>query len=268
MTIPDCPFFFCSCLVLHLVVSSRKASLDIDTKITSANIIQRINSLEILYRKIFEYNTLATSKTNQKNSSLQVETKNTSTGAQNYEKFSENLYPTLKIPTKRSPKSGSGLLRFYSLQCLTQNCLKRRVRLPLCDLGALRKIRQLGKAKPVPSSGFRTKTFGYFTRCHRSTCHPHSLTDWGHLFFKFTTLQQLLNYGDSRVTNFQFFFMMPTERRLDITAFPDSHYSGRIERPFPLGNPVANLAIFFLLLVWFQMKVRLHKTYSLLLDCS
>ena len=55
-----------------------------DTKIFSARIIHAINYLEFLNRKIFEHNALATPKTNQKprpNSSLQVETKDTSLGA-------------------------------------------------------------------------------------------------------------------------------------------------------------------------------------------
>ena len=37
---------------------------------------------------------------------------------------------------------------------------------------------------------------------------------------------------------------MPTERRFDITAFFHSYSSERIERPFPLGNPVVKSAIF------------------------
>ena len=37
---------------------------------------------------------------------------------------------------------------------------------------------------------------------------------------------------------------MPTERRFDITAIFHSYPSERIERPFPLGNPVVKSAIF------------------------
>ena len=69
-----------------------------------------------------------------------METKYSSTGAYEQEKLLENLYPTIKILTKYSPKSGSGWLRIYSLQCLTQNSLKGRVSQPLCDLNDLRKM--------------------------------------------------------------------------------------------------------------------------------
>ena len=75
------------------------------------------------------------------NSSLQMGTKQTSTGAYRQEEFSENLYSTFQILTKKHPpKSRSGLLRIYSLQCLTQNSLKERKRQPLCDLRDIRKM--------------------------------------------------------------------------------------------------------------------------------
>ena len=54
------------------------------TKILSAKITHSINYLETLNRKINDHNALAIQKTNQKprtNSSLQVETKDTSLGA-------------------------------------------------------------------------------------------------------------------------------------------------------------------------------------------
>ena len=90
------------------------------TRIFSAKIIHAINYLEFLNRKIFELNALATPKTNQKprtNSSLQVETKNTSLGAHIHD--GQSLEPSiqlLKTCQKHSPKLDLGLLRIYSLQ--------------------------------------------------------------------------------------------------------------------------------------------------------
>ena len=65
------------------------------TKILSAKIIHAINYLENLNRKINDHNALAIQKTNQKprtNSSLQVETKDTSLGAYFHDGHSLELF--------------------------------------------------------------------------------------------------------------------------------------------------------------------------------
>ena len=60
---------------------------------------------------------------------------------------------------------------------------------------------------------------------------------------------------------------MPTERRFDITAFFKSFSSEKLERFFPLGNPVVKL-VFFPITNWFQLEIRFHEAYSSQSDCS
>ena len=91
------------------------------------------------------------------------------------ENVGQTCIHVLKFWRKHSPKSGSGLLRIYSMQCLTENNLKRRVG-QLFFTSTISEKWTNEKAKPGRSSGFRTKTFGQFTRCHGSTSYPHSLT--------------------------------------------------------------------------------------------
>ena len=74
------------------------------------------------------------------NSSLQMENKQLQREHINKENFWKTCIKLLKFWQKHSSTSGSGLLRIYSLQCLTQNSLKRRVRQPLCDPSNLRKM--------------------------------------------------------------------------------------------------------------------------------
>ena len=82
------------------------------------------------------------------------------------ENFLRTCIQLLYFSQKHSPKSESGLLRFYSMQCLIRNSLKKKVRQRLSDLSDLRNFEQKGRAKPKRSSGFRTKTLGCFMRCH------------------------------------------------------------------------------------------------------
>ena len=74
------------------------------------------------------------------NSSLQMENKQIQREHMNKENFWKTCIKLLKSCQKHSSKSGLGLLRFYSLQCLTQKSLKRRVRQPLCDPSDTRKM--------------------------------------------------------------------------------------------------------------------------------
>ena len=78
------------------------------TKILSAKIIHAINYLETLNRKINDHNVLAIQKTNQKprtNSSLQVETKDTSLGAHFHDGQSLELFsPAFENLTKAFSK--------------------------------------------------------------------------------------------------------------------------------------------------------------------
>ena len=112
------------------------------TKIFSARIIHAITYLQFLNRKIVDHNALATPTTNQNYLFAENGKQATSMGAYKQGKPLD-LYETFKILTKHSSKSGSGLLRIYSLQCLTQNSLKRRVRQPLCDPSNVRKMDKL-----------------------------------------------------------------------------------------------------------------------------
>ena len=111
-----------------------------DIKILSARIIHAINYFEFLNRKIFDHNALPQQKLTKTNSSLRKETKQIQREHINKENFWKTCIKHLKIWRKRSAKSGSGLLRIYSLQCLTQNNLNRRVEQLLYDPGILRKV--------------------------------------------------------------------------------------------------------------------------------
>ena len=90
------------------------------TKILSAKIIHAIIYLETLNRKINDHKALTIQKTNQKpriNSSLQMETKDSSLGAHIQDgQPLEPLYPASETCQKHSPKLDLRLLRIYSLQ--------------------------------------------------------------------------------------------------------------------------------------------------------
>ena len=98
---------YCPRPILYLFFSSKQPASDVHTKIFSAKIIHAINYLESLNRKINDRNALAMKKTNQKpriNSSLQVETKDTSLGAHIHDgQFLEPFYP----PFENLPKAFS-----------------------------------------------------------------------------------------------------------------------------------------------------------------
>ena len=87
------------------------------TKILLANIIHAINYMETLDRKINDHEALAIQKTNQKpkiNSSLQMETKDSSLGAHiHHGQPLEPLYPAFENLPKHSPKLDLRLLRIY-----------------------------------------------------------------------------------------------------------------------------------------------------------
>ena len=74
------------------------------------------------------------------NSSLQMENKQLQREHINKENLWKTCIKLLKFWQKLSSKSGSGLLRIYSLQCVTQNSLKRRIRQALCDPSNIRKM--------------------------------------------------------------------------------------------------------------------------------
>ena len=83
-------------------------------KIFSASIIHAINYLELLNRRIFEHNALATPKTNQKskaNSSLQEKTKDISLGAHIHDGQSlEPFYPAFENLPKAFSKVRFGVV--------------------------------------------------------------------------------------------------------------------------------------------------------------
>ena len=70
------------------------------TKVFSAKIIHANIYLEFLNSKIFDFNTLATAKTNQNWLFAAKENQANSTGAYKQGNFLENLYPTFKIQRK------------------------------------------------------------------------------------------------------------------------------------------------------------------------
>ena len=75
-----------------------------DTEICSARITHAINFLGVLNLKIFDHNALATAKPTKTNSSLQVETKDTSLGAHIHDgHFLETFY----LPFEKLPKAFS-----------------------------------------------------------------------------------------------------------------------------------------------------------------
>ena len=74
------------------------------------------------------------------NFSLQMETKKLQGEHINKMNSWKTYIKLLKLRQKPSPKSGSGLLKIYSLQCLTQNSLKGMLRRHLCDLSDLRRM--------------------------------------------------------------------------------------------------------------------------------
>ena len=81
------------------------------TKTFSAKIIHAIKYLESLNRKINDHNALAIQKTNQKprmNSSLQMETKDSSLGAHIHD--GQLLYPAFKTLTKAFSKVRVGVV--------------------------------------------------------------------------------------------------------------------------------------------------------------
>ena len=84
------------------------------TKILSAKVIHAINYLETLNRKINDHNALAIQKTNQEprtNSSLQVETKDTSLGAHFHDGQSlELFYPAFENLPKAFSKVRFGVV--------------------------------------------------------------------------------------------------------------------------------------------------------------
>ena len=221
-----------------------------NTKIISAKSIHPINYLEFMNRKIFEHNALATPKPDQKprtNSSLQVETKNTSLGAHTHD--GQSLEPSiqlLKTCQKHAPKldlgllriyslqatrchrstpytlyttsmtsegehniltsfglltgtpfkSESGLLRIYSLQCLTQNSLKRRVRQPLCDPSYLRKLEEWENQSLDDLLDLGPRPWGISRGVTDQHPTHDSITNLRQLFFMFTSLEQIRNYFD------------------------------------------------------------------------
>ena len=137
------------------------------------------------------------------NSLLQMETKQLQREHINKENFWKTCIKLSKFWQKHSPKLESGLLRIYSLQCLTQNSLKGRVRQPLCDLRDIRKMDKWENQSLDDLLDLGPKTLGCFTRCHWSTSHPHSLTNGDS---NSSCLQPWNNYGDWGVTNSILFF--------------------------------------------------------------
>ena len=71
-----------------------------DTKTSSAKIINAIKYLDFLNRMILEHNDLATPKLPKINSSLQIEAKHTRIAAHTQGKLLEHLYPTFENLTK------------------------------------------------------------------------------------------------------------------------------------------------------------------------
>ena len=105
-------------------------------------------------------------------SSLQMENKQLQREHINKQSFRKTCIKLLKIWPKHSPRSGSELLRIYSLRCSTQNSLQRKGSLASLWPWWSAKNRQMGIPRPGWSSGFKTETLGYFTRRHWSTSHP------------------------------------------------------------------------------------------------
>ena len=77
---------------------------------------------------------------NKINSSLQMENKQIQPEHINTENFWKTCIKLLKFWQKHSSKTGLEFVRTYSLQWLTQNSLKIRVRQPLCDPSNPRKM--------------------------------------------------------------------------------------------------------------------------------
>ena len=118
-------------------------------------------------------------------------TKQTSTGAYRQGEFLENLYSTFQILTKKHPpKSGSGLLRIYSLQCSIQNSLKRRVRQPLCDPSDLRKMDKWENQSLDNLLDLGPRPWGISRGVTDQHPTHSSKTNLRELFFMFTSVEQ------------------------------------------------------------------------------
>ena len=127
-------------------------------------------------------------------SSLQMENKQIQREHKKKENFWKTCIELLKFRQKNSSKSRSRLLRIYSLQCLTQNSLNRRVRQPLCDPCNLRKMDKWENQSLDDLLDIGPRPWGCFMRCHWSASHTHSITNLKQLFFMFTSLEQFRNY--------------------------------------------------------------------------